>query len=546
MINAIIVDDEDIVRLTLMSIVDWEELGIEIVGTYANGKQVISHLEQGGDVALIITDINMPILGGLDLIKKLNEMNIKMEYLVISAYDDYELVREAFKLGVTDYILKQNISKQTLTKLVKNIVSRIDTAHISSAGDKRKDIERWIYNTIFNHTSGNSHKALENHISEEIEFNNLSKLLKEEGFDYYTICFISVEDYREVLTHFGTDLQKDFILPFKQTIMQIESTSNKFYLVNRHQNEFALVITYSSDDYNHNNIKQELKTILNRISTQLKSFLNISVTLSISECSQDANQLQSMFIKTQQRIRYKYIFGNNIIIHPELISALEMTYDRYYSKVIKPFVHSSIELDKAKLDLNIERLDRMMEVDCIEDPLNTTMSCYLLIICEIGDYLESIQDNMMNVYGKAMNYYQHLHKFPSSHELKVFMKNWIEWFMDYMSGQSNRVDSNVIEKSKKYILMNFSRPDLSIVEVSDYLGFSDKHFSSLFSKEVGITYKEYLTDLRIEKAKLLMKNSNRKVYEIGNEVGYNNTEHFSRVFKKTTGFSPNEYKKIHF
>ncbi|MDA3845831.1 MAG: AraC family transcriptional regulator, partial [Vallitaleaceae bacterium] len=175
--------------------------------------------------------------------------------------------------------------------------------------------------------------------------------------------------------------------------------------------------------------------------------------------------------------------------------------------------------------------------------IKNVVNIYLILICEVGRYLSDIQDDLLNVFRKDMNYYDRLLRFEQTKEMDIFIKNWVYWLMDYFSNQSNRTDSNVIEKAKKYIFNNYKNASFSFKELSQFLGFSEKYFSATFAKEVGETFTCYLTRIRIDQAKELMITTNMKIYEICEEIGYNNVEHFSRVFKKSTGFSPREYRK---
>ena len=182
--------------------------------------------------------------------------------------------------------------------------------------------------------------------------------------------------------------------------------------------------------------------------------------------------------------------------------------------------------------------DRSSESGDIKNAINI----YLILICEVGQYLSDIQDDLLNVFRKDMNYYNRLLRFEQSKEMDIFIKNWIYWLMDYFSYQKNRTESNVIEKAKKYICNHYKNASFSFKELSQFLGISEKYFSAIFAKEEGETFTCYLTRIRIEHAKKLMITTNMKIYEICEEIGYNNVEHFSRVFKKSTGYSPREYR----
>ncbi|MEH7336937.1 response regulator, partial [Neobacillus drentensis] len=118
MYKMLLVEDEPIVRLALKSLIDWNNYGFDEVLEASNGNKALEIIKARGDIDIVITDINMPVMNGIELIEESRRLGINTEFLVLSAYDDYTLVRSAFKLGINDYILKTEMEPDKILKMV--------------------------------------------------------------------------------------------------------------------------------------------------------------------------------------------------------------------------------------------------------------------------------------------------------------------------------------------------------------------------------------------------------------------------------------------
>lgn len=142
MYKVMIADDEPLVRLAIKSLVDWEEHGFNLEIEASNGRQALKLLEDNPDMDIIITDINMPVMDGLELISKVIEKRFDTEIIVLSAYNDYAWIREAFKLGVNDYILKTAMEPQNLLDILQTTAKKIDKKKNMAQRDKSDYIDR--------------------------------------------------------------------------------------------------------------------------------------------------------------------------------------------------------------------------------------------------------------------------------------------------------------------------------------------------------------------------------------------------------------------
>lgn len=165
------------------------------------------------------------------------------------------------------------------------------------------------------------------------------------------------------------------------------------------------------------------------------------------------------------------------------------------------------------------------------------------VILTIGEQFSSDNSSFSDVFGQPYNYVEKIRRIEDSRSLKLWLTNFFAWIMDYSSSKLNMAETDVIIKAKRYIADHYEDPELSLPKVAEYVGLNEKYFTNRFTREAGETFSSYLTALRMQKAKELLKTTSFKVYEISEMVGYHNVEHFNRMFKKVNGITPALFRK---
>lgn len=166
------------------------------------------------------------------------------------------------------------------------------------------------------------------------------------------------------------------------------------------------------------------------------------------------------------------------------------------------------------------------------------------LILAIAGKFYSNHANFYEIFGEQYNYFEKVERIEDIRSLKLWLTNYIDWIIDYSVEKLHIKENDIILKAKRYINNHYANSMLTLKEVADYIELNEKYFTSKFSKETGETFINYITSLRIEKAKDLLMTTNFKIYEIAEMVGYRNVENFNRVFKKNIGTSPAQYRKV--
>ena len=165
------------------------------------------------------------------------------------------------------------------------------------------------------------------------------------------------------------------------------------------------------------------------------------------------------------------------------------------------------------------------------------------VILAIALRFEKDRISLSDIFGQRYNYKEKVNRLEDVRSMKMWITNYINWIMDYSVSKIDTIETDVTIKAKRYLADHYDDEKLTLSDVAQYVGLSEKYFTNRFSKETGETFSNYLTQLRIQKAKELLRTTTFKSYEIGEMVGYHNAEHFTRMFKKETGCTPAQYRK---
>ena len=150
---------------------------------------------------------------------------------------------------------------------------------------------------------------------------------------------------------------------------------------------------------------------------------------------------------------------------------------------------------------------------------------------------------LSDIFGQKYNYIEKVDRLEDTRNMKMWITNYINWVMDYSVSKIGSIETNITVKAKRYMADHYDDETLTLAQVAEYVGLSEKYFTNRFTKETGETFSAYLTELRIQKAKELLRTTTFKNYEISEMVGYHNAEHFTRMFKKEVGCTPSQYRK---
>lgn len=164
-------------------------------------------------------------------------------------------------------------------------------------------------------------------------------------------------------------------------------------------------------------------------------------------------------------------------------------------------------------------------------------------ILAVAMRFETDNTSFSDVFEKKYNYIEKLGRLEDVRSLKLWLTNYFAWILDYSAIKLNLMETDIMIKAKRFVAEHYEDAELSLSKVAEYVGLNEKYFTNRFTKETGETFSSYLTGLRMQKAKELLKTTTFKIYEISEMVGYHNVEHFNRMFKKWNEISPAQYRK---
>lgn len=530
--NVMIVEDETIMRLALSTLIDWESNGFRIVYEASNGYQALQHIKENREIDIVITDLKMPVMDGLELIDELNQLNGTSPHIVIlSAYDDFEFVRKAFKKGINDYILKSEMDPIVVLNLLSRIKHDCEVEQTMSQQSreifhgerirlKQQTIREW----------------LEIGVSPQLEPSILEDLNMRLEWTNITVSMIRVESSAEVKERYGSSIG-EFVSSVVKSIDQVLTEVGTGEVISCNPYEYVVLLSFRTSSLIY--VRQSISQIMDQIIFVLKEYINIGVTIGISELCEELKQIQTFYLQARKNADLRFVINKHRIIYPEEARHL-----------LKQSGETLIGKEQALLDALkegeeqsvLQELDNMFALikrsaSMGNEVLRTRYTELLMILVKFMYDNGFVNNQEMN---KIEDVYQMAWQIDSADRLQARISSLAQQLLqeiDKKAGQMNRV----VAIAQAFIMEHYDE-DITLRKVSEIVHLSESHFSTLFSKAVGETFKEFVTKVRMEKAMESMKKEPYlKIYEIAERTGYASTEHFSRVFKKVTGVSPNQF-----
>lgn len=498
MIRTLIVDDDTLIHVTLRSMIDWERRGYTVVCDCSSGRQALEYMRDH-PVDLLITDIKMPEMSGPELLRELQESDCMPVTVALSGYDEFALVREAFRLGAYDYLLKANINRAALERLLDGLREN-------------------VFHTALQSGAGNSRSR---------------KAMPELAPGEYIAAMFQVEDFQETAQRFGGNLQERMEKPMLELVHQIRRLQGRAEIVSL--NAGCCVLYYQVRDKGR--IRDTILSVVRQVQVVWQDFMNLKTSVGISDIiTQD--QVQQAVRLCGTLCRLTVLQGANNIRPQWEDSGMAQLYETTAS--------DCDSLITALCGEDQNALDRELGVwfsKLIKLPDKEHIRRILVLLARLGERLQSYGQEFFHIFPERTDYELLLGHLETKPERELWMRGTLRRVQTAFAEERQAKRKGAIDRAKNFMRDNFANPELMLKTVADYVGFSEKYFSSRFTRESGCTFISYLNELRIRRAQELLLQTDMRIYEISEAVGYSSVEHFNQMFKKKTGTSPTDYRK---
>lgn len=529
MYRVILIDDEPLILAGIASMICWEEQDCCIVGKATNGHTAIDMIvELRPDI--VITDIRMPVMNGLELIEACKEKDCGSAFILLTNLEDFQLAKQAVHLGATDYLVKLDLQPQILIQALekaKEYCSRMESHHNKELytrllKDSREQLERSYFSRLLLHPLEGRSLADQDIAARYQEVYLLLFQMKPEQ-----ILFGQTGDYD---FQFVSSQLSDIV----SRIAGRYFCSHTMLMPKKDQGLLVLSPKAGSDD------QKAFSDLCEKINIALSTYFALTALFGVSRKKTDHSELPRALEEARAALNGCYYDSGSLVVFYQ---------DRKTAS------------QPPEREFNINFLKRSMSAAVMENEGQVLRD----IFTDLSELFMEYRPNKTQAASACINIYTYLHDllqksgpgdhgFPYSIDIAGQLAQlgsledilaWLDSFCEKVCGllddRKEKRSDKLVYMAKRYIHEHY-REKLALSDIADALNISPGHLSTTFSRYMDQTLSDYIAEVKIEHAKGLLDQGQYLIYEIADQLGFENAYYFSKVFKKVTGMSPKSYK----
>ena len=526
--NILLVDDETDVLEAMKKKIDWEALGFCLAGTAENGQEALEMAEQL-HVDVVMTDIKMPYMDGLTLCKKLKENYRNIKVVIYSGFDDFEFAREAVHLEAEEYLLKP-ISSKDMENVFGKIKKKLDEEF-----NQHRNVNK-LYEYYRKSLPAMQEQFVMGVLEGKITGERLKNMMEMYELDLNAPYYVVVNLYAEAAVKEQSEKTAQ-LLNFSLRDMAEEYLKEKmsFYCIN-YLDEVIFIFMLQED--------KEIENVLYHVDQICKMgsrVLDAWVTGAVGQPCNSLDTLLSSYQEAKTAMEYRTILGGSQVLYIKDIEPNPQDSVAFMEYDFQNLVRAVKIGDRKETDEAIQSFMDSLRNGCI------TPNQYQLICMELSTELmkigRSYKLRTKQIFGAGEHIpWQELYKHLSVDELESWLREICNNLRHTLRHERSDSTIRLTEQAKAYIGEHYKENDLSAETLCHQLNVSAAYFSTIFKKEVGLSFVAYLTKIRLEHAVELLRTTEDKTYVIAEAVGYTEPNYFSYVFKKQYGISPSKYR----
>jgi len=528
MIKLLIVDDEPLVQIGIQSMLNWNNLNIEISGTAMNGKQALEMIEEELP-DIVLCDIKMPIMTGLELIEICRNRYEKLPlFIFLTSYEEFPLVKEALKYQAFDYLIKLDITPETLTKTIRKALKTISEYKTQGSFPSTSYLQYFYEKFMI--------RLLNNLFISKEQFELQVKELKLDfTADTYLTALCTIADVED------NSLQQEKLLSlYLSTTQMVQNLLKKHlpcFVATLDPKNFCIIFKLNGNDY-----RIQKETIAHALTTSfgmVHNYFNVMIYASVGLPYENPLEVSSSYQEARQ-IRPSQSPENPIIFYSD------------WNKNKQSSQHTTFNLGLFKNDIQLafENFD----ADSLKQILNTLIdlftthpNMYLQAMdaaCNILyltlSLLPSSKETLNEIYKNEIDGYRSIYKKTHTDQIIIWLQDFRQGICHLLKTQQKSYKNHIVKDIEDYIDAQITNK-LVLNDIASLFGISPNYLSTLFKKTTGIGFNEYITSKKISLAKVNLLESDKKIYEVADQLGFESAFYFSKVFKKNVGISPRAF-----
>ncbi|WP_088042571.1 response regulator [Bacillus sp. EAC] len=525
MYKVAIVDDDRIIRKGLSSVIPWTEHGFELVGVGADGEQGLEIIKEH-DPHIVISDIQMPFMDGLEMTKAIKEHNPKTKVILLTGYEDFKYAHEAIKLKAFDYLLKPVETSELIEKLKQaSLELELELQKENHINESQNYLQQQFLKRL----------SLNDLTNEEI-IKELSIVGLEPSGTHIAALYVKM-DQADFAHRTNMETVKESIMEHCREILDLLKMEG--CVLNAENEHFAVFLF--GPDLLVDDFARSITNVTGEFLSTIQQKLHTTITITRGRVSEELVDLCCSYREALKAMDFRHLVGINQaysieeieLSHCEEVAEqlkIEEDLFRYITLGLPEKVSELLE--NARKELLINKRVSLQEMVLFAVRVISLLLYESTKIAKNWDFtkFENVETRVVKL--------QTLDEIFS--ELKVITIDLAE-FVKRLNGNQKH---SLVDKAIDFIRENYHVANLSLQTVAKEVHVSSAYLSNLFKVEKGINFGDVLLETRMKNAMELFQKSDLRTYEVAERVGYSNPQYFSSSFKKYTGYSPIEFKKL--
>lgn len=520
-----IVDDENIFRELLITTIGWENIGLQVCCEARNGMEALEQAKKiKPDIALI--DINMPNMDGLTLSEKLMEKLPDIAIVLITGHSEFEYARKAVKLGVVDYILKPFNDEELIRILLK----------IKGSITKRKEEK----DTIGNSKTYIKERLLNLLISSEYDKNDIEtkKQMNYHGVKEYTNLFQVASIEIDNVYQKWSDAKEIILWKFavSNILGEVINSYRNHFIFNGPEGRIISIVEVETGE----GIKIAGEEGYQRLCRYVEKYLGFTVTVGLGKTHNDYKGIRNSYLESVAALQNKLLLGSNRVIDSSAIRNDVSNVGIYSSGVNEDILMSLRTRDWEKIKEKINEAFGYIVDNRLSTDFTYIICTGLISLC--FSYIVETGNDIKELFGCNFLPFSEMRSKESIQVLHDWILEIFNTTVEYCKENKDTRLKKTAKAVREYINKHYGNNELCLDQIAGHFHINSDYLRSIFRKETDMTITEYITNVRMQKAREFLSSGNIKLSGISEMVGYNDAGYFSKCFKKFFGISPSEYE----